>query len=62
MSSEIKTCNFSCASCAVGNCSNHLKAYPKECLTTTGDTDLVEKALHHYVICEFPVCFTPSPQ
>lgn len=48
MSDEIKTCNFSCASCAVGNCANHLKAYPKECLTSTGDTELVEKTLHHY--------------
>lgn len=48
MSDEIKTCGFSCANCAVGNCANHLKAYPKECLTSTGDTELVEKTLHHY--------------
>ena len=48
MSDEIKTCNFSCANCAVGNCANHLKAYPKECMTITGDTELVEKTLHHY--------------
>lgn len=45
MSEEIK---FTCANCPIGNCASHAANYPKDCLTTGADPELVEATTRIY--------------
>ena len=41
--------NFTCANCPIGNCNRQDGAYPKDCLTTHADPEVVERCTNKYI-------------